>query len=279
MTLQLVPLIAGAVVLIWALSQRAAVGRQDTSREVAAGLDVLRLMSWADFAQLVVQSFEARGFSVEGGHRKLGEGAIDIVLLRNDQRHLMQVKHGGAYHVGPGPVRALGTTVAARNAAGGIIATSGGFDPSARDAARGQPLTLLDGEPLWLSLRGLLPSRMVMDADERASEAAAAARKKANARISIGAVLMLAGGAWIAIDHAPGRATNTDLAAESASAREAVVDAIPTAVAAIPSPPTPNSTPPPGITRSSATSQRRGASAAAGLRRGGGSAGRWRRCG
>ena len=70
MTLQLVPLIVGAALVIWVLRQQVAIGRGREAREVAAGLEVLRTMNWADFARLVVQSFEARGFTAEAGPRK-----------------------------------------------------------------------------------------------------------------------------------------------------------------------------------------------------------------
>jgi hypothetical protein len=197
MNLFLLPLGLGILLLAVAAARRVAIDRRRPEHEAAAGLEVLRTLRWKEFAHFVSQSFEARGYAASTPERQPGIEGPDVVLLRGEERVLLQVKHGGSYHVGAGPVRALGALVAREKAQGGVIATSGGFDADAAEAAKGQPLTLLGGMALWGELRGLLPQAMVADADERALGLARQARSKITVLAIAGAALVLLGaGLW-----------------------------------------------------------------------------------
>jgi hypothetical protein len=188
--LYLLPLGLGLALLGAALGLRLSAARKRGALDVAAGLEVLRTLRWKEFSQYVTQSFEARGYSAETGQRRPGEDGVDIVLTRNAERTLLQVKHGGSYLVGAAPVRALAGLLGTQQAQAGVIATSGAFDAAAAEAAREAPVTLLAGEPLWNSVRGLLPESLVREADERADDAARKAQSKLN-------VIALAGGGLV----------------------------------------------------------------------------------
>ncbi len=197
MSLYLLPLAAGLLILAAAFAMRLSAARKRGEREVAAGLEVVRGLRWKEFAQLVTQSFESRGYAAQTNQRKPGEDGVDMILTRAEERVLLQVKHGGSYLVGAGPVRLLAGMLAAQQAQSGVIATSGAFDAAAIDAARNVPVSLLDGEPLWSSVKGLLPEALLADAQDRAT----AAGKRAQSKLAVlaigGAALVLLGaGLW-----------------------------------------------------------------------------------
>jgi hypothetical protein len=191
--LYLLPLGLGLALLGAALALRLSAARKRGELDVAAGLEVLRTLRWKEFSQYVTQSFEARGFAAETGQRRPGEDGVDIVLTRNGERTLLQIKHGGSYLVGAAPVRALAGLLRAQQAQAGVIATSGAFDAAAGEAARDMPVTLLAGEPLWNSVRGLLPESLVREAEERADDAARKAQSKLNVMAIAGGGLLLLG--------------------------------------------------------------------------------------
>ena len=197
MSLYLLPLAAGLLILAAAFVTRLAAARKRGEREVAAGLEVLRDLRWKEFAQLVTQSFESRGYAAQTNLRKPGEDGVDMILTRAAERMLLQVKHGGSYLVGAGPVRLLAGMLGAQQAQSGVIATSGAFDAAAIDAARNVPVSLLDGEPLWSSIKDLLPEALLDDAQERAT----AADKRAQSKLSVLAIggtalVLLGAGLW-----------------------------------------------------------------------------------
>jgi hypothetical protein len=197
MSLYLLPLAAGLLILGVAFAMRLSAERKRGEREVAAGLEVVRGLRWKEFAHLVTQSFESRGYAAQSNLRKPGEDGVDMILTRAEGRVLLQVKHGGSYLVGAGPVRLLAGMLAAQQAQSGVIATSGAFDAAAVDAARNVPVTLLDGGPLWSSIKGLLPEALRVDAQERADMAG----KRAQSRLSVlafggTALVLLGAGLW-----------------------------------------------------------------------------------
>jgi restriction system protein len=208
--------------------------RQRGAREAQAGLEVLRSLRWKEFANFVAQTFEARGYAIADAQRPPGEDGADLVLARGAERVLLQVKHGGSYHVGAGPVRALASMLAAQNAKAGVIATSGAFDAEATEAARGQSVTLLAGEPLWTALRDLLPQAMLAEAQEHAQALATTARTRLVSMAAIGAALTLAGaGLWLLLRMEGGELPAADIAPPTAAEAPRAAPALPTAAPAV----------------------------------------------
>jgi len=236
MSLILLPLGLGAILLVVATLRRIAQDRRRPEIEAAAGLEVVRTLRWKEFAHFVAQSFEARGYAASAPQRDAGADGPDIVLTRGDERMLLQVKHGGSYHVGAGPVRALAAMLPRLQAQAGVIATSGGFDADAAESAKGAKVTLLGGPALWGSLRGLLPQPMVAEADERAQQMAREARSKISVLAIAGAGLVVLGaGLWL-LDRLEQRAAPAAL--EDTPSRSApAAPVVPAAPAAPATPP------------------------------------------
>lgn len=221
--------------------------RSRRAREVQAGLEVLRTLRWKEFAQYVQQTFEKRSFHPEATPRKPGEDGVDLVLVRAGQRHLLQVKHGGAYHVGATPVRRLASMLETHGATGGILVTSGGFDDDARAAAQGQPVTLLDGDALWTQLQDVLPLGLIDEAAGRASEGLVRERSRLNLGMIAGGALALLGGALFAFDRLSAGRVDDDGPAPARTAEAAAPAAGEPAAPAKPGPTasTPSTAPPP----------------------------------
>jgi hypothetical protein len=209
----------GLALLVAAFMLRLAHDRRRVAREAQAGLEVLRSLRWKEFANLVAQSFVGRGYSIVESQRPPGEDGADRILARGNERVLLQVKQGGSYHVGAGPVRALVSMLAAQQAQAGVIATSGAFDAEANEAARGHAVTLLAGESLWAAVRNLLPPALFAEAQERAVLLENAARTRLVTLAAVGAALTLAGaGLWLLLRLEGGEPPAGEIAAPAASA-------------------------------------------------------------
>jgi restriction system protein len=103
-------------------------------------LDGRFIFLWIAFNALYGQA----KYRAPGGAR----AGIDLVLRLGGRTFLVQCKHWRAYQVGVKEVREVLGLVTAEAAAGGILVTSGGFSPGAKDFARGKPLQLVDGPRL-----------------------------------------------------------------------------------------------------------------------------------
>ena len=118
--------------------------------KVSASTDVavLNEMSWADFERLVSEYYRRNGFQVsrEGGNGP--DGGIDLVLRKNNEKHLVQCKQWKAYKVGVQPVREFYGVMAANGAAGGYFVTSGAYTDDAKAFVKGLNVELVDGPKL-----------------------------------------------------------------------------------------------------------------------------------
>ena len=234
MSLPIVILALGLLGLAVSMGLGMAAGRGRAAREIASGLDVVRTMRWKDFSGYVVRSLEHRGFKIADTQRKPGEDGIDYILERLGRKHLLQIKHGGAYHVAAVPVRRMITQLAAHDAAGGILVTSGAFDPGARDAARGQNITLVDGEALWAQLKDMLPTNLVSESLARADDVERQRRGRTNRAAALSALLTLAGAGWVAFNQWRGtpHAAEIDMFAAEGATASTGADAAQTPVSA-----------------------------------------------
>lgn len=235
MSLGMVMLFAGVAVLALAVAMYALSRRARAETRTTAGLEVLQPLRWKEFALLVTQSFESRGFRIEDLQKRPGEDGVDYTLRRGNERHLLLIKHGGAYRVGPGPVRGLLAILPSHEAQGGILVTSGRFDAAATEAARGQPVTLVDGGTLWSQLEPLLPTAMLDDADRRATVAMARSAARTRAVGLAGIAVILAGGLVDFLD----RGAAVDEPADTVVAAPAVTPAAPAPTRADAPPPAP----------------------------------------
>jgi restriction system protein len=112
-------------------------------------------MSPAEFEQLVAELLRRMNFRVlsVGGS---GDGGVDCEAYDDRPivggRVVVQVKRY-ASTVSPGIVRELFGTVVAEGATKGVLVTTSGFGPEAREFAQGKPLELIDGVQLSALLR------------------------------------------------------------------------------------------------------------------------------
>jgi restriction system protein len=105
-------------------------------------------MSWREFERLVGEAFRQRGFTVTGFGGSGPDGRVDLALVTNGERFLVQCKHWRKEQVGVTVVRELSGVMAAVDAHGGYVVTGGQFTREAREFARGTKIELMDGDAL-----------------------------------------------------------------------------------------------------------------------------------
>lgn len=130
----------GALASLMRRRQTTAVFRQRARQPAGAALDGL---SWVEFERLVGEGFRQRGYTV-AATRSGADGGVDLRLLKNRERFLVQCKHWRAQKVPVEVVRELYGAMAAEGAAGGFVVTSGEFTAPAQRFARGRNIELLD---------------------------------------------------------------------------------------------------------------------------------------
>jgi restriction system protein len=107
----------------------------------------LGAMSWRDFERLIGEAFRQRGYTVTGFGGNADSG-VDLGLMKNAERFLVQCKHWRKHQVGVTVVRELDGVIAAQRAHGGFVVTGGEFAREARDFAQTCAIELIDGSTL-----------------------------------------------------------------------------------------------------------------------------------
>jgi restriction system protein len=105
-------------------------------------------MSWRDFERLVGEAFRHRGFKVTGFGGGRADGGVDLALMKNGERFLVQCKHWRKEQVGVTVVRELNGVMAVAGAQGGYVVTGGRFTPEAQEFAGKTKIELVDGKAL-----------------------------------------------------------------------------------------------------------------------------------
>lgn len=133
----------GGVATAWLwLVQRARVERME-------GLKLLAGMRWREFSKLVIDGLHSRGFQPEAAEETAERGQDSVVHLKRDaQNWLLACKQGLNYRITPAVVGDMTDAVRFHGAAGGVVATPGVADATARKLASGR-IDLYDGETLW----------------------------------------------------------------------------------------------------------------------------------
>jgi len=128
----------------------------------------LQKISWQEFEELVGEAYRRKGYAVTECGGGGPDGGVDLELRRGGEILLVQCKHYRMTKVGVKVVRELYGVVAAENATGGIVISSGTFTQEAYDFAKGKPIELLNGSKL-LGLIGevqALPRKVVQKTQE-----------------------------------------------------------------------------------------------------------------
>ncbi|MBE2200925.1 MAG: restriction endonuclease [Anaerolinea sp.] len=110
-------------------------------------LDTLYALSPYDFEVFVAQLFRKKGYGVQ--HRgRSGDMGVDLELMQvGGRRAIVQCKRYRSA-IGPDVVRELYGTLIHEQAAHAFLVTTADISESARQWARGKPLTLIDGTTL-----------------------------------------------------------------------------------------------------------------------------------
>ena len=104
-------------------------------------------ISWNEFELLVGEYFRRQGYSVEETESG-ADGGVDLIIIRNGEKYLVQCKQWKAYKVGVKIVRELLGVMVGSGATGGFVITSGEFTQDAVSFARVNNIELLDGNAL-----------------------------------------------------------------------------------------------------------------------------------
>jgi restriction system protein len=112
-------------------------------------------ISWTEFERLVGEAFRRRGYDVTESGGGGSDGGVDLVLVRGNQQFLVQCKQWRTQRVGVTTVRELYGVIAARQAAGGFVVTSGEFTHEAAHFAQDCGVELVDGKGLASLIREL----------------------------------------------------------------------------------------------------------------------------
>jgi restriction system protein len=106
--------------------------RKRKQLDVQQGITSIRDLSWQHFEQLVGEAYRRQGFHVVENDSAGPDGGIDLVIRKSGKSYLVQCKQYRSQKVGVKVVREMFGLVAAEQAAGGIIVTSGKFNPGGR---------------------------------------------------------------------------------------------------------------------------------------------------
>lgn len=115
---------------------------------VASNENTLESISWREFELLVGEAFRRKGFTVQETGQGGADGGIDLVLLKDGEKYLVQCKQWRRQLVQVNVVRELFGVMAAERAKGGFIVISGRFTEDAKVFAQGKSLRLIEGAEL-----------------------------------------------------------------------------------------------------------------------------------
>jgi restriction system protein len=124
--------------------------------QAVANTRTLDSLDWRQFEFLVAQHFKDQGYRVSEG-AGVKDGGIDITLVRDNEKLLVQCKHWKNSAVGVVVVRELAGVVQLNKANGGVVVCSGRYTSEAETEARQLGIHLLTGEDLLRHL-GALPA-------------------------------------------------------------------------------------------------------------------------
>ena len=142
--------LVAAAMSAWRRKQRKALVQGVAQAKDVAALDGI---SWREFELLVGEAYRIQGYRIIelGGNGP--DGGVDLVMLKGNEKFLVQCKQWKAYKVGVSIVRELYGVMAAKGATGGFVVTSGRFTEDAKAFAKGRNIALVDGPQLFAMIQ------------------------------------------------------------------------------------------------------------------------------
>lgn len=122
--------------------------RKKLFNSVASNENTLESISWREFELLAGEAFRRKGFTVQETGQGGADGGIDLVLLKDGEKYLVQCKQWRRQLVQVNVVRELFGVMAAEGAKGGFVVISGRFTEDAKAFAQGKNLQLIEGAEL-----------------------------------------------------------------------------------------------------------------------------------
>lgn len=116
--------------------------------EHQASIQTLRETSWSDFEVLVGEVFRRKGFTVQENMSGGADGGIDLLLMKDGERHIVQCKQWRKSKVGVPIVREMFGVLKASSAKTVYVVISGHFTKEAIAFTADLPITLINGDEL-----------------------------------------------------------------------------------------------------------------------------------
>lgn len=112
-------------------------------------LESIRQLSWQEFELLIGEYFRRKGYAVRENGGGGADGGIDLTLIKNNQKTIVQCKRWKNVQVGVSPVRELYGVMVAEKASACIFVSSGNYTHEAQSFASNKPIELINGETLY----------------------------------------------------------------------------------------------------------------------------------
>jgi len=108
----------------------------------------LRNLTWKEFEEMVGEAYRRQGYRVLENRKAGADGGVDVRLIKNGERTIIQCKNWKTNKVGVKVVRELYGVMVAEGAHRAIVICSGTFTKDAWTFAQGKPIELLGGKRL-----------------------------------------------------------------------------------------------------------------------------------
>lgn len=116
--------------------------------EKQSGVDSIRDLSWQQFEWLVGEAYKRRGYAITQNGGAGPDDGIDLVLIKADNKILVQCKNWRTTKVGVGVVRELLGAMTAKDAKHGFVVCSGDDTKPAQIFAKENHIVLINGAAL-----------------------------------------------------------------------------------------------------------------------------------
>lgn len=123
------------------------------------GLRDIQAMHWRELEWLVAEAYRRQGYTVRETPDG-PDGGVDLILVKNGEKTLVQCKQWRKWSVGVRQVRELYGVMASEGASNGIVVSCGEYTHATCDFARNKPLELVNGERLTAMISAVQEGRV-----------------------------------------------------------------------------------------------------------------------
>lgn len=138
-----------AIFVLGALISTLRGGHRKKLLDQQTGLNSIRAMSWQEFEMLVGEAYRRKGYTVRENGGGGADGGIDLYLIKDGKRTVVQCKRWKTSSISVSLVRELYGVMTGEQASECIFVTSGTYTQEAKLFAQGKPIKLVDGAELF----------------------------------------------------------------------------------------------------------------------------------